>query len=289
MRYSDKAPKPVAGVPINLEYGNAVEQAVTDEKGNYSFESLPSGRFTISAEMPNNMGGGVKRSFYVPAHACSEQNFIANQTGQISGKLFNQQGQPVITAVVAVVPLGDSPKPSVNEAYTDAHGEFRLQHLPPGEYLLGVNVTEPPRVGKYLSCPFPPTYSPGVIDRSAATVIHVNGKQPVSGLELRLTAPLPRRTITGTVTRSDGQSAPGAFIELKDSEFPNRNVDLGTAGQDGRFVVTGVVGRRYSVFAVTGTREEEIRMQSDIVPLSSDNNGPVTLILHPQLAHHPKP
>jgi hypothetical protein len=289
MRYVEKAPHPVAGVTINLESGGLTRKTVTDTSGNYAFESLPSGKFNISAEMPNDMGGGQKRSFDLPAHACSQHNFVANETGQISGRLVDQDGHPAITTIVGVVPIGISPKPALNEAFTDAHGNFTLQHLPPGDYWLGVNVTEPPRGGKNLSCPFPPTYYPGVSQTSIATVFHVNGKHPISGLELRLPEPLPIRTIKGTVTLPDGKPSLGAFIELKDSEFPNRSVDLGIADNNSHFVVTGVAGRQYSLSAGIGNSESETRMQSETVLLTVDNNGPVILALRPQPAKHPRP
>ena len=67
----------------------------------------------------------------------------------------------------------------------------------------------------------------------------------------------------------------GAFVELKDAEFVESNVDLGAADRNGSFVVTGVEGRSYSIRSLIGIRDGETAMHSETVQLKPAENGPI--------------
>jgi len=279
LRHSEKAPQPIANVPIRLESESTSLRAVTDTEGSYTFDGLPAGSFSLSADMPRNLGGGEIRTVILRDHACSEQNFVAVERGRLTGRLLDDNQRPVSTTLVAMAPAGSSDRADIVSDYTDSQGYFTISRLPPGDFVLGVNISEPPREGKYLSQPFPPTYFPGVPDRADATIIHVQSAQQLGGFELQLPARLRQRTITGRVTWPNGKPAEGAFVELKDSEFTDRNVDLGTAARDGMFIVTGVQGRSYSLSCRSGLRAREPPRHSETVQLKPDDNGPIRLVL----------
>jgi hypothetical protein len=279
LRYAERAPHPIANVPIHLESEVASRRTFTDSLGNYTFDGLPAGMFSVSADMPRNLGGGEKRTVSLRNHACSESNFIAVERAQLTGSLLDDKGAPVVTTQVVMVRTGSSKNSDNIMAYTDERGIFTVQRLPPGDFVLGVNISEPPREGQHLSHPFPPTYFPGVPDRANARIIHVESAQQLAGFELRLPARLKQRTILGRVTWPDGKPALGAYVELKDSEFADRNVDLGTAGPDGAFVVTGVQGRLYSLSSVIGIGEGQNPVHTETVQLGPEQNGPIHLVL----------
>jgi hypothetical protein len=226
LRHSEKAPQPLSNVPIRLESDTASRRTVTGSEGSYTFDGITEGNFSLSADMPGNLGGGEIRTVILRAHACSEQNFVAVERGRLTGRLLDDNQRPVSTTLVAMAPAGRSTRADIVSDYTDSQGYFTISRLPPGDFVLGVNISEPPREGRYLSQPFPPTYFPGVPDRAYATIIHVQSAQQLEGFELRLPARLRQRTITGRVTWPDGKPAFGAFVELKDSEFADSNVDL---------------------------------------------------------------
>jgi hypothetical protein len=279
LRYAEKAPLPIANVAIRLESQTINKRTITDSMGNYAFDGLPPGDFTVSAEMPNNLGGGEKRKVHLLDHACSEQIFIAVEQAQITGRILDDRQLPLITTEVAMVSVGGSTKPGVFTDFTYQQGVFTIRRLPPGDYVLGVNISEPPREGPNLSHPFPPTYYPGVPNRAGAKIIHVESGQDLAGFELRLPPRLKQRTITGSVEWPDGKPALGAFVELKDSEFPDNNVDLGNSRKDGTFTVTGVEGRQYSVSAVIGISEGQHPFHSETVLLKSGDNASIHLVL----------
>ncbi len=279
LRYAERAPHPIANVPVRLDSEGASRRTVTDSLGNYTFDGLAAGTFTVSADMPKNLGGGEKRTVSLRNHACSESNFIAVERAQLMGRLLDDIGVPVVTTQVVMVRADSSKGSDIIMAFTDAQGFFKVQRLPPGDFVLGVNITEPPREGKHLGDPFPPTYFPGVPDRANARIIHVEIAQQLAGFELRLPARLKQRTIVGRVTWPDGKPARGAFVELKDSEFVDTNVDLGTAGSNGAFAVTGVQGRPYNLTSVIGIGEGQNPVHTETFQLKPEENGPIHLVL----------
>jgi hypothetical protein len=250
---------------------------LTDAAGNYTFDGLPPGAFTISAEMPNNLGGGEKRDFDLTEHACSEQLFRAVERANLRGMILDDHGRAVETTQVVMVST-TNPRQTFFD-FTDSEGFFTIQRLPSGNYVLGVNITEPPRAGPYLNHPFSPAFFPGVPLRENAKIIHVESGEELTGFDLQLSLPLVQRTITGRVTWPDGQPARGASVELKDSEFPESNVDLGTAENDGSFIVTGVEGRVYSLSAIIGIPEGQKSFHSETIQLKSQDNEGLHLVL----------
>jgi hypothetical protein len=158
-----------------------------------------------------------------------------------------------------------------------AGGSFIIPNIIPGDYYLGVNISDPPREGHGLSAPWQPTYFPGVQNRAAAAKIHVSRGEQLQGFEFPLAPKLKQRTIRGFVHWPNGKPAM-AFVELRDNEFA-QNVDLANTGPDGSFTVTGVVDRVYSVSGVTGPGERAAPMHSPKVDIGLSMDGPVNLVL----------
>ncbi len=276
IRVGEKATQPLAAVPVSLRSDVREWQTITDGSGAYDFPSLPGGRFLLSAHLPRQLGGGKTREISLTQHGCSQQILFAVEQGELSGRVLDSSGRPVQTNVV-LVPVTNSQRGKADEGYSTADGTFTVRNVGPGDYFLGVNLSEPPRERSGLSAPWQPTYYPGAQDRKLATQIHFDSAQRLQGFEFRLPPPLKQRMITGLVAWANGQPAM-AFVELKDNEFEG-NVDLGNSGRDGRFTVTGVFDRPYSISAVVGIGDGETPMHSPKINLGLSMSGPVRLVL----------
>ena len=73
---------------------------------------------------------------------------------------------------------------------TNASGEFEFGVLPPGDYILGVNLKRP-----QSGPPYPPTYYPGTTNRADAQMIHVGEGSVQENVDLVL----PRALAPGRV------------------------------------------------------------------------------------------
>jgi hypothetical protein len=271
----DKATEPLAGVPVHLRLGSNEWQTVTDADGGYEFRALRAGTYSLSVNLPHGLSAGETRVISLPEHGCSQQLILALEQAQVSGRIIFDSGPPIQTFVALVPVAAGVGKPTKELSAVD--GTFNISHVAPGDYYLGVNISEPPRDSRGLSAPWYPTYYPGVQSQQAATQIHVNSAQRLQGFEFRLPPRLNQRTITGFVHWSNGKPAM-AFVELKDDAF-SHNVDLGNSGADGSFIVTGVVDRPYSISAVAGLGEGETPVHSPKIELGLSSNGPIHLVL----------
>jgi len=277
IRFGEKATEPFAGVPLRLRSDTREWQTSTDAMGAYDFPALLAGTFSLSADLPRNLGGGEPRTVSLHEHGCSQQILLAVEQGQLSGRILEDGGQQTRTFVSLVPAVRGGTSGNAVSGFSAEDGAFTITHVAPGDYLLGVNISEPPREGHGLSAPWQPTYYPGVQNRALATQIHINSAQRLQGFEFRLPGRLKQRTITGVVKWPNGKPAT-AYVELKDNDFPG-NVDLGNSHSDGTFTVTGVIDRPYNISAVVGISSGQTPMHSPKVDLGLSLNGPIQLVL----------
>lgn len=277
LRSGQKATEPLVGVPIHLKLDAREWQTTTDAAGAYDFPSLPSGTFSLFAVLPGKLGGGEPRTISLPEHGCSQQVLFGVEQAALSGRVLDDLGHPVRTGV-ALVPVARAQHVEPAMGYSSEDGTFTIAHIAPGDYFLGVNVAGPPREGHALSTPWQPTFYPGVQNRALAQSIHIDSAQWLQGFAFRLPPRLKLRTISGVVTWPDGKPAM-AFVELKDNDFEQNNVDLVDSRRDGTLTVTGVDDRPYNISAVTSIREGATPVHSPKVDLGLSLNGPVHLVL----------
>lgn len=139
--------RPVSGAPARTE--------LTDATGTFVFESISSDRFRLTAARPGylTLEHGAKRfggpgvAFPV-AEASKELTPIRLvRAASIAGRVLDELGQPVPTAVVRALLLrqanGDPvlvPAPSAGpgRVTTDSAGRYRCYGLPAGDYYVGV-------------------------------------------------------------------------------------------------------------------------------------------------------
>ncbi len=148
----------IAGVTVTLtdENGAVVGTAVTDAMGNYDFENLPPGDYTVTVTPPAgyvNTGdpdGTFDSTTEVTLGAGEDidvEDFGYQGTGSIGDTIFedtngNGVEDPGEMGIAGVtVTLTDATGAVVGTAVTDAMGNYDFENLPPGDYT--VTVTPP--------------------------------------------------------------------------------------------------------------------------------------------------
>jgi hypothetical protein len=105
---------------------------------------------------------------------------LLTQSGTIEGRVLNIDGTPAASVRVAVQPVGDSAAGAAldpelrNIAETDSDGRYRLEAVPPGEYVV---------VAGALASP---TYHPGVGLRKAAMALTVLSGSALKEIDFKL-------------------------------------------------------------------------------------------------------
>jgi Carboxypeptidase regulatory-like domain len=231
--------------------------ATTDAQGRFEFRELPGGRYSISA----NKGGfvGLQYGQRRPSESGTPLELGDGQTidklvialprgSVISGRIFDEFGEPVANAMVNALRYGYSagarrflPAGGQNSRdTTDDQGGFRLFGLPPGEYIVSANfrggggeVTDPSNEPSGYA----PTYFPGTPNSGEAQRVRVDIGQEQSNVNFALIAAKLVK-ITGTVIDSQGAPQTNANVVLMSSDTV-RGVPM-TAGGAARVEASGV-------------------------------------------------
>ena len=148
-----ETPTPIRRALVTLSSGMAGQvQVTTDDRGRFVFESLPAGRYTLTAEKPAYVKTfyGSRRAGHGPASpiAISDGQRITDismrlmRGAVIAGSIVDEQNQPVAGAQVRVyqprIVNGErrfvEPPGPIDWATSDDRGRYRIYGLVPGEY-----------------------------------------------------------------------------------------------------------------------------------------------------------
>jgi len=227
---------PVADVLITAQRpGNAFEVS-TDAQGRYEL-TLPPGKYDITAVPPAGFSTRYLRQTIelTDVRACAVVNFGMRFDGRIAGVVWSDAGEPVEGAhveVMAVERVGGAGHIETLREASGAGGAFEFIEVPPGRYVVGVDLTR--RMDSKVI--YPTTFYPDTPDPKRATVIQIDGGEAHQGLFL--TVPPARRSyrLTGAAVFEDGSPASGATVSLQDGTATWRQVAVGIkAESDGTF------------------------------------------------------
>jgi hypothetical protein len=168
-------------------------------------------------------------------------------TGYLKGRVVAPDGRPVAKAEVNVTSTEDVPRYMHDfTEWADEKGRFKVA-VPPGTYLLGINLETPPSP----AVPFAATYYPGTADLKTAKKLVVTDRQNLNGLAIRIPERLRERKVPVKVTWPDGKPVDDANVWL--AEIRNPTAVVGGAVShtvaDGMFDLIGFDGINYFVHA----------------------------------------
>jgi hypothetical protein len=284
---------PMEGLTVRAEGEHGQFETRTDKEGRYRFKELAPGKYKVGVRLPEGYGPlfdfvGTQAEMELTSGVCGiEHDFDAQIDGRVSGRVFDADGRPVSDQVqVSIVTLDSADKNFAlarsRSDYTK-QGRYEIDGLPPGRYVLGVSIADPPE----RRTPYPATYFPEGNNLKQAKIIELAEGQKLKDYDLHLPPPLELVTITGLVLRADGKPARGADIDIFDIGDPNYALSFGVdikSDAHGRFSIHALKGRRYLLhafidkdyFAGTGIQSEspEIDTSGQIPPVKLILNKP---------------
>jgi hypothetical protein len=161
---------PVEGLTVTVRGDTFVRDAVTDANGKFEIAPLPVGKATLTSVAPF----GYEPSIFEheieirDPRACREINLSIQPVARASGVVIDASGRPAaaiyIDAVAAEL-AGFAPPPHQIPVKTNDHGIFEFEHLPPGVYVFGTNLTNRPEG--------PPLFLPGTRVAREARVVEL--------------------------------------------------------------------------------------------------------------------
>ena len=273
---------PLQGVKLVLEGKAQRLETTTDAEGEYRFVNVPYGEYKIHLALDSKykIWLGENEDFTLmldEKRINSNMRYRVELNAPLHGTVYDDSGKSVGKSVFVTVISVEDGKPKFETKHsaqvsTKKDGTYAFNGLPPGKYVLGVNVLE----AASPSAPFPSFFYPRTTNLSDATVLEIiEGEQRT--LDLKMFPSLKPRIIRGIVTL-DGKPESGVTLNLASKDAPQRSIHGLTAESnlEGEFSVSGFEGQEYAITGYKYANSESYRVSP--VPIQG-TSGKATVAL----------
>lgn len=283
--------QPIKGARIRIftagEDAMRIPAVVANERGEFQITGLAAGKYYLSLEgsgvpAPSGMGMRIPLPLaaipgpgdypeITPKHdakfTVDGSNSIDIEVrivrgGSISGRVLKSNGGPVAQAAVNLISReGGGPYMSRFSTQTDNEGKFKIENLPPGDYVVSAsNVTRQSGadvLARLRGDNQVVTYHPAALRLNDALPVKVDSGRESSGVNVTLVA-RKNLSISGSVVRgSDGSPLVGATVVLRNKEaditgplVPSMMQRTAESDAAGKWSFTNVEEGEYQVVAL---------------------------------------
>jgi hypothetical protein len=267
---------------VHLQTPAGVRSARSDG-GEFRFQGLTPGPYTLTIDTPDgDVASAPSARLEIPnSRACWSQQFSLTDNGRIAGRLLNFKGDPPSGLNVEVVTAGNIPVPrgiSPRTATVADDGSFEAGELPPGDYVVGVNLRDVPNPGvPYARVLYPRGTSP------ATGTVTVKAGARVDLGTWQLPGPAPSSVVSGVVEWEDAR--PAANIEIRALDVTGVRESNYQAGRaiteaDGRFAIALWQGHRYR-FVATSSQIDLMLVAAPALELGDRPPPPLRIVIRP--------
>jgi hypothetical protein len=277
--------KPMQGVRIVAEAAGQTYEGKTNSEGQFEFKSLPPGKYKVSSDIPRTERNYWQTEATIEDRTCFGVEFWNNVEGAIKGTVFDENGNPAKGVKVDLVDLTDATNqsPDGRWRFTTAEGRYELHNIPPGKYLLGVNLigttsSQCPRVRTLYANP----------NSAIAGYVEIKQGEELNDYDIRLLPGGAERSIEGIVVWPNGKPAVRGVVALMNGSGPSYLIEQKAANSEGRFILKGMEGCQYRIYAftyggrisATSNEMEEMRhAEPIIINLTNQPQPPFRLVL----------
>ena len=214
--------KPSPGVQISTVANGQRLKTFSDSLGNFEFVNLPPDSYKFSITVPHNFMleyGDAYTEVRLAPSGCAMIPLTLGPDGGISGRVLDNDGKsvPLIDVDLMAVDSGYSNNSYLHtigtRGYTNRDGRYTIRGVPPGKYYVGVNLIHEPR-GRQ---PFPPTFYPGVTDRSQARKIEMKLGDARDSTDILMQQQYAVKKIEGILKYSDGSPVRGGYVTFDET------------------------------------------------------------------------
>ncbi|MEK6300876.1 MAG: carboxypeptidase-like regulatory domain-containing protein [Acidobacteriota bacterium] len=192
---------------------SASPRTTTDSDGRYRLESLSADTYNISPSAPALVtleAASGRKEVIVTGDATVERiDFALTRGGVISGKITDNEGSPLIGALITLKPGGDLDLSAVYTRqggrmfFTDDRGVYRIFGLPAGHYLVSAGDSGNSPFGQVFSGQRRvKTYYPGVTEYQKARPVEVAAGAEALGVDIKLGVAAKGLVVSGRVIDS---------------------------------------------------------------------------------------
>jgi hypothetical protein len=208
---------PLAAVALRVSVDGQHYEASTRADGTFVLTGVPRSELRIDPILPQHLALPPQAAGGMAKGGCLGIHMLATFNGRVRGRVMLDSGE-AYRGVVEIVPHGHARHVPRSRAITNERGEFAFSSVPPGNYLLGINILSPPTRGDA----FRPTYFPGTVDRSLAIPVTVGNGTEHSEIDWVVSARLREGTIAVSFnTQGQPQKSMGVCVTTFDGDRPS--------------------------------------------------------------------
>jgi len=199
-------------IKIMIEGNGRRFETTTNKEGNYQVSGLAPGQYKVKADISESLSLYSQLTVDVVDRGCVARDFYVQANGQISGRVFDEKGNPLPNIKVDIISAEGARDVSSTGKwrFTDSEGRYKIDWIPPGAYHLGVGL-----VGANGNlCPYPRLYMPDFRDAKDARVVNLKEGQKVEDQNISLPSLAPDLEFEVEVVWPDGSPARTAVVIL---------------------------------------------------------------------------
>lgn len=243
----------IIGAKVRIVGERKTYEVYTDKNGIYEIYGLPPGNYAIEPEVPLSLRirfpivyGEVlytkdqEEKLVLGEKGCAGMDFIYSADTSVSGTLFGADGRPMPNVCLNIMP---KEKPAATNWIfdcTDKDGRYKMDEIPPGEYLVVVNDDNEISSDE----PFPTAYYPGVFEKEKASILTITAGDHLENHDIHIPAQEAIKVIKGVLLYSDGRPVAEESVKFT-TEAARKGYDETSRTQtdaEGRFTLTVLQG-----------------------------------------------
>jgi hypothetical protein len=272
--------------------GGGKERTTISRDGSFEFPSLEPGRYELRVDVPTGFASDyTTRNIDLPdPRACQEEAFSLAPAGRVSGVVVDADGRPARNVHIELTGPDTEMHPDYGLASLDATtrsgGEFEIAGVPPGRYILGVNLRDLPSPYN----PYARTLYPS--DGGSATILEVGSTGIVDVGTWKLPPVLKVVRMAGVAVDPDGRPAAGIYVGAWDVTGNPVERARGAGGTktsaDGTFTLELREGRSYT-FMARDAENRLLQVHGPRVTVGTPLSEPIRLTIQRQNPRTPEP
>ena len=241
------------------------KRGVTDDRGRYQIRGLTPGKYSVFGEAEGYLPrrGGSRYSLETQTSVEIRGGRVTtgvrvrlHEAAVISGRVFDADGNGFPAVQVDILGFGvtNRVRATAKTAWTDERGEFRVDDLQPGNYVVkaipsgALQRPDPDRPEVYTA-----TLYPATTRMVEAQPLRVTAGEELFGIDFGLMTVEPVE-LTGVVLDSTGVALEGVRINLQWRASPPATVGMTTSDAKGEFHLTGIIPDDYLLTVEQATR-----------------------------------
>jgi len=237
-------------IKVTIEGNGRKFETTTNKDGYYQVSGLAPGQYNINAGISDSKNSHSQATVEIVDRGCAARDFYLYVNGQIGGRVFNDNDNPLPNIRVDIIFANDAQdlSPKGKWGYTDKDGRYNIDGLPPGDYYLGLGLVGAIR---YL-CPFPRILMPDFSDAKKPKVVSLEEGQKIEDQNFSLPSFTPDLEFEVEVVWPDGSPVEAAVVMLHgDISVAQVEVQREGNGKQGQFRVKAFKACSYLVTAFT--------------------------------------